>query len=186
MLFRSALQRDTQVVRDVYGKEGYIKTAVNTQVQFLDQPGEVNIVYQIKEDTPRKVGEVRIEGNEVTKSRVIRSYTLLSPGDTFDTVALRQSQQRLVETRLFQMDPANGVQPTVEIDPNNDPDSEFQDILIRVQEAQTGSLMFGVGVNSDAGVGGSLVLNERNFDLFNVPTSWADVRSGREIGRAHV
>ena len=39
-------------------------------------------------------------------------------------------------------------------------------------------MMFGVGVNSDAGVGGSLVLSERNFDLFRVPTSFSDLFSG--------
>jgi hypothetical protein len=33
------------------------------------------------------------------------------------------------------------------------------------EEQQTGSLLFGAGVNSDAGLAGSIVLNEGNFDL---------------------
>jgi protein involved in polysaccharide export with SLBB domain len=40
-------------------------------------------------------------------------------------------------------------------------DMEFKDILVQVQEQPTGSLIFGVGVNSDAGLTGSIVLNER-------------------------
>src|SRR5262249_29171981 len=40
-----------------------------------------------------------------------------------------------------------------------------KDIMSNVQETATGRLMFGVGVNSDAGVVGNVVLNERNFDL---------------------
>ncbi|MDA1014124.1 MAG: BamA/TamA family outer membrane protein [Planctomycetota bacterium] len=47
-----------------------------------------------------------------------------------------------------------------------------------VNEARTGRLMFGVGVNSDAGVIGNIVLDERNFDLFKPPTSWADFVEG--------
>jgi len=45
------------------------------------------------------------------------------------------------------------------------PDRESKDIRVHVQELRTGSLMFGVRVNSDAGLTGSIVLNERNFDI---------------------
>jgi outer membrane protein insertion porin family len=38
--------------------------------------------------------------------------------------------------------------------------------------------MFGVGVNSDAGLTGSIVLNERNFDILRPPTSIDDLLSG--------
>jgi RNA polymerase sigma factor (sigma-70 family) len=53
---------------------------------------------------------------------------------------------------------------------------EPEDILVDVREQRTGSLMFGLGVNSDAGLTGSLLLNERNFDI---PTGWDDVIAGR-------
>ena len=38
--------------------------------------------------------------------------------------------------------------------------------------------MFGVGVNSDAGLVGSIVLDEQNFDWTRCPTSWEDIRNG--------
>jgi outer membrane protein insertion porin family len=44
-----------------------------------------------------------------------------------------------------------------------------EDVQTDVQETRTGTLMFGVGVNSDAGLTGSIVLNERNFDILNSP-----------------
>jgi len=52
------------------------------------------------------------------------------------------------------------------------------DITALVEETQTGRFMFGVGVNSDAGVVGNIVINELNFDLFRWPTSWTDFRDG--------
>jgi outer membrane protein assembly factor BamA len=52
------------------------------------------------------------------------------------------------------------------------------DLDIFVTEAQTGRLMFGVGVNSDAGVVGSFVLEENNFDITRFPTSFADFWNG--------
>src|SRR5262249_44388169 len=58
-------------------------------------------------------------------------------------------------------------------------DSEYKNILVQVKETHTGSLLFGVGVNSDAGLVGSIVLNERNFNLFRPPTSIEDILEGR-------
>lgn len=52
------------------------------------------------------------------------------------------------------------------------------DLDIFVTEAQTGRLMFGVGVNSDAGLVGSFILEENNFDITRPPTSWRDFVEG--------
>jgi hypothetical protein len=49
---------------------------------------------------------------------------------------------------------------------------------VSVREVPTGSLMFGLGVNSDSGFTGSIVLNERNFDIFRPATSVEDLFSG--------
>lgn len=54
----------------------------------------------------------------------------------------------------------------------------FVDVDIDVTEARTGRLMFGVGVNSDAGVIGNIVLQEDNFNILRPPTSWADIVNG--------
>jgi RNA polymerase sigma factor (sigma-70 family) len=59
------------------------------------------------------------------------------------------------------------------------PNSEPKDILVQVQETHTGSLMFGLGVSSDAGLTGSVLLNERSFDILQPPTGFDDLFSGR-------
>ncbi len=48
------------------------------------------------------------------------------------------------------------------------------DLGVHVTEAQTGRLMFGAGVNSNAGVVGQFTLEENNFDITRFPTSWRD------------
>ncbi len=55
---------------------------------------------------------------------------------------------------------------------------EEVDIIFHATEARTGRLMFGVGVNSDAGVVGSIVLTEQNFDILRPPTSLRDLING--------
>lgn len=58
------------------------------------------------------------------------------------------------------------------------PPPEFIDIDAYLAEARTGRLMFGVGVNSDAGVIGNIVLSENNFDISRPPTSFEDIWNG--------
>jgi outer membrane protein insertion porin family len=53
------------------------------------------------------------------------------------------------------------------------------DLDVVLSEAQTGRLMLGVAVNSDAGLVGQILLDEQNFDWARWPTSWDDFASGR-------
>lgn len=64
-------------------------------------------------------------------------------------------------------------QPYVDIDPTM---STPVDVI--VSETQTGRFMFGAGVNSDAGVTGQIVVDERNFDLTAWPTGFRDFVDG--------
>ena len=68
------------------------------------------------------------------------------------------------------------------LDPNVPAFSEqMVDIYVDGTETQTGRLMIGFGVNSDAGVVGNVVVDERNFDWTRIPTSWEDVRHGAAL-----
>ncbi len=49
---------------------------------------------------------------------------------------------------------------------------------VLVEEDRTGRFMFGAGINSDAGLTGQITLDERNFNLFGIPTSWQEVWNG--------
>ncbi|MBW3596419.1 MAG: BamA/TamA family outer membrane protein [Planctomycetes bacterium] len=58
------------------------------------------------------------------------------------------------------------------------PSDSYADIDVIVDEARTGRFMFGVGVNSDAGVTGQIVVDERNFNILRPPTSFDDIING--------
>ncbi len=58
-------------------------------------------------------------------------------------------------------------------------DDRSVDIFVDAAEAQTGRLMLGVAVNSDAGLFGQILLDEQNFDWRRWPRSMNDVVDGR-------
>ncbi len=75
-------------------------------------------------------------------------------------------------------DPPLGPDAIITPNPYSDP-GRTADLTITAQEAQTGRFQFGVGVNSDAGVTGSIVIDERNFDWRRYPQSFDDIWNGR-------
>ncbi|MEX2358465.1 MAG: BamA/TamA family outer membrane protein, partial [Pirellulaceae bacterium] len=75
--------------------------------------------------------------------------------------------------------PPLGPDAIITPNPYEDPGRRYADVMVNAMEGQTGRLQLGVGVNSDAGVTGSIVIDERNFDWRRVPTSFDDVWNGR-------
>jgi outer membrane protein assembly complex protein YaeT len=171
------IKKDVEAIKYYYGETG--RPAVIRENFFYpeDQPGTVRVGYQVvQESTPKRVGTITLIGNEVTKQNVILRELPFYPGQILTYPDVAVAERNLLRLGIFEAN-QEGVRPTVRVVDN--PDSEFQDVEVYVQETRTGSLLFGVGVNSDAGLTGSIVLNERNFDLFRPPTSFADFLDGR-------
>jgi outer membrane protein assembly complex protein YaeT len=175
------LQSDLQKIKDKYGALGHIDAGdggglkVRENVRFLDEPGQVDVVYTIAEGEPFYVGRVLINGNTTTRDNVIRSRLRVYPGDLLDTTALRRSEKNLRSSQLFQTNFQQGTGPT--ITPMGD-GPNIRDLDVRVTEAQTGRILFGIGVNSDAGVLGNVIISEQNFDIMRWPSSFSDLLYG--------
>ncbi len=72
-----------------------------------------------------------------------------------------------------------GIDPSSEISTPYQPPERTTPLIVHLQEARTGKVMIGGSVNSDLGLSGQLVIDERNFDIRRVPRSWDDVWSGK-------
>lgn len=173
---QQSVEGDLSKIRDMYGYRGI---HVSTREHHTElESGQVLVHYEVQERQPARVGEIRLVGNLVTRQDVILNQLEIFPGQILSYPDLRRSEANLARLNIFEMNPESGVRPTVTVlDP--DSDSPVKDILVTVQETATGSLLFGLGVNSDAGLIGSIVLNERNFDITRLPTSLEDILGGR-------
>ncbi len=65
--------------------------------------------------------------------------------------------------------------PPMPVYPGNEP---YVIVDVDAEETQTGRLMIGAGVNSNAGLIGNIVVDEQNFDILRLPRSWDDIRNG--------
>ncbi len=76
------------------------------------------------------------------------------------------------------VDPMAGINSPDLMIPGYRPRERIAPIDVYVQEARTGRIVLGGSVNSDLGVAGQVIIEERNFDFRRLPRSWQDMWSG--------
>jgi outer membrane protein assembly complex protein YaeT len=169
-------QADANRIKTGYGERGYQVAVEELVHEDPNQPGVVQVTYGINGDRgqPKRVGNIKIEGNEITQDHVILRQLGILPGQLLQYTKLEDARVRLSRLGIFDQ----AIPPEVTVIPN-EMDSDFQDVLVKVNETRTGQFMVGAGVNSNAGLNANVAINESNFDLFRFPTSWDDFRTGR-------
>lgn len=167
------IEQSVRAVAEAYGRMGYTDARVEMrrELRELERP-EVDIVLFIIEGKRYRTGEITIQGNDITREPVIARHVQVRPGRPLDMTAIEDTRLRLSQTRLFDPEPGK---TTVTVQP---PEGDLRPVLVEIGETNTGAINFGVGVNSDAGVLGTLSIRQQNFDLFNFPTSWSEVFGG--------
>jgi len=178
------LDRSVKAVREAYGKLGYVDTyEAPSGVVRLEQRDptspQVDLLLVIREGEPFKTGIVQISGNDLTQQKVIRRQITLRPDRPLDMVKLAESKKNIEDLRLFEGagTPLSSVKTTVQpADPAN---PGVRDVLVEVEETNTGNVGFIVGVSSDQGLIGEFRLQQRNFDVADVPDSFDELIKGR-------
>ena len=161
-----------KVIIDAYGALGHIDMRVQTYRIYTEQESVADLLFEVSEGEYAKVGLVKIMNNYLTKDEVIRGRLKLTPGRLFDGAETDRARDRLRKTRIFN-DVKVKIQPE---DPNN---PGIRDVVIEVKEMQTGSVNFGLMAGSDDGVMGTISLNQRNFDLADLPATWSEFWQGK-------
>jgi outer membrane protein insertion porin family len=96
--------KDVNTLIDLYGSQGHVFADVQADLRFLEEPGQLDVVYRIKEGEVFKVGQVNVQvAGEFphTKQTVVLNRLSLRPGDIIDTRKVRDSERRLLASQLF-------------------------------------------------------------------------------------
>ncbi|MEE2719316.1 MAG: outer membrane protein assembly factor BamA [Planctomycetota bacterium] len=166
------LERSRTQLEKAYGVLGYLDARAQLLPVRSESSDEVNVIIEISEGSMANVGLVGINGNFLTKDKVIRRHVKLQSGRRYDATELELSKTRILQTQLF-----NDVKLTVQQPSEENPG--YRDVLVEVKEKNTGSFNFGVGFGSDSGVLGSISLVQNNFDIADVPQTLGELAKGR-------
>lgn len=160
---------DVKAVRDLYGEQGYVDTSVDVKPQLTDEPGQLKLVFSVGEGNQYRVDRIDVVGNVKTKDKVIRRVVPLFPGEVFNMKRMRHGVDRLQQMQYF-----DEVQYHIE-----DGDMPgYKHLVLEVKEGSTGSIRFGGGYSSNFGFLGLVELQQRNFDIADLPHSLGDIIEG--------
>ncbi len=173
------IQTSIVSIREAYWQLGHPDADVNSQELRVpgDRP-EVDLLLTVREGQRVLVGEVIIQGNSITKQRVIRRQLQqadIRPERPLDQGALDRAEKRLNSLRLF--DPAEPARVVVQR--AEDDGTNYRDVLTEVAETDTGSVTFLAAIGSDSGLIGSISIGQRNFDIARTPESLDELLSNQ-------
>jgi len=145
-------------VREYYTSRGYLDAGVRAErVPNMDTRA-IDVVFRVRESEKFYVESIKVEGNTITKTRVIIRELALRPGDVFDLKRMKTSENRLRNTRYF---------GDVRMNPEATNVPGRRDLSVTVSEGRTGNFTFGAGFGSVERAVVYFELTQGNFDLFN-------------------
>ena len=125
---QSKMDADLGLIRDIYGGRGFVFADIRADPRFLEQPGELDLVYNVAEGQRYRVGKinVRIRGEHPhTRHSTILNRLSLRPGDILDIRKLREDERRLKSSSLFAADAAKGDGPRIVFSKPDDDDQQL-------------------------------------------------------------
>lgn len=122
------MDRDVLTIQDAYGGRGYVFADVRAEPRFLEEPGQLDLVYKVEEGARYRVGRINVHiggENPHTRQTAVLNRLSIRPGDIADTRELRASERRLRASAIFQSNPALGNAPRIVFTlPEEDEDGE--------------------------------------------------------------
>ena len=132
------LRADQEYIRTQVADKGYAFAEVKFDLIKNEKEKKVDIVYNIIPGKKVYINDVKISGNNKTLDRVIRRDVYLAPGDLYNLTDFKDSTKKLKRSRFFE---------DVQIEEKRISDDKL-DIIVKVTEAATGSIMMGGGYGS--------------------------------------
>ncbi|MEE2991080.1 MAG: POTRA domain-containing protein [Planctomycetota bacterium] len=114
------MNRGVTKIKDLYGMYGYIYARVIPDPRFTEEPGELDLFFNIKEGEQFRVGKINVHvDGEVTHTRqdVILNRLAFTPGDLINSRKVRTAERLLKRSQLFINNPALGTPPKIVIQP---------------------------------------------------------------------
>jgi outer membrane protein assembly factor BamA len=180
-----AVQHDVKQIIRAYSPLGYVYDPNSTDQAYLQvgkaqypwtaklvyhkEPGTLDLVYEISEGRPFRLGNIHLKGNDNTQDKVVDRELRVQPGQLYNSGELTDAVDRIKALPEF---------TDVKITPiGNAPDT--RDVLVDLSEnAHTAQISFGGQVDSNLGLGGNFKFTQTNFDISKFPNRVEDLWTG--------
>jgi outer membrane protein insertion porin family len=149
----SELRKDQEYIKTQVANKGYAFANVKYNVRPDKEKNTVDLIYNVEAGDKVYINDVIISGNSRTLDRVIRRDIYLAPKDLFNLTDFKDSKNALQRRGYFE---------TVEIKQKRVSATKM-DLIVEVEEAPTGNLIFGGGYGSYDGWMLNVAVNDKNI-----------------------
>ena len=139
--FNAKLVEDTVTgLNEVAGAKGYAFADVSPSFERDAEQKLMNITFRVGESPRVYVERINIQGNTVTRDKVVRREFRINEGDAFNSFKVKRSQDRLQSLGFFQ--------DNLEIKQEQGSSSDRVVLNVDVEEKSTGELQLSAGYSS--------------------------------------
>lgn len=150
----SEVRKDVNLLTAKFANQGYAYTDVNPEPSVDPKNRMVSLTFEIEKKKRVSFEKIQVFGNTKSRDMVVRRELLVSEGELYNATDLNLSRDRLKRTGYFKEVDFTTSRGTTEDKINLD---------VKVEEAPTGALSFGVGYSSLDKIVGSASVSDRNL-----------------------
>ena len=150
----SIVQKDIQRIATFYGDKGYAYVEIVPLTSVDSEKKLAHITFDIHRGKKIYFERITISGNTKTRDKVIRRELKVGEGDLYSATAIKRGRQKLNITGYFK---------ETEFTTSRGTSDDKINLDIKVEEAPTGAISFGVGFSSLEGVVTTGTISERNL-----------------------
>lgn len=150
----SALRRDVNALTEKFANQGYAYVEVEPETESDPKNLLVHVTFDIRKNKQVYYERIQVVGNTKTRDKVIRREVQFAEGELYSLTKMGKSRDRLKRTGFFK---------EVEFTTSRGTTDEKINLDIKVEEAPTGSLTFGIGYSSIEKVVGTASISDRNL-----------------------
>jgi outer membrane protein assembly complex protein YaeT len=148
-------------LEEIYWEHGYNNVVVGYTIRRVQEPGCLDIAFQVTENEQQVVKNIEIEGNRETSDGMIRSQIPLKPGEILDYRETNKSRRQLYDTGAYRLvdiqpQPVGGTRKTAE------GLEQPVELKVRVKEVRPFELRYSGFYDTERGPGGLADFSNRN------------------------
>ena len=150
----SAIRKDINSLTEKFANQGYANVEVTPATSMDEKNLLVHLTFEIEKKKQVSFEKIQIVGNTKTRDKVIRRELRVAEEELYSATGLSKSRDRLKRTGFFK---------EVEVTTSRGSTEEKTNLEIKVEEAPTGAISFGIGYSSIENVVGTAAISDRNL-----------------------
>jgi outer membrane protein insertion porin family len=150
----TAIRKDVNALTEKFANQGYAFVEITPETSVDPKNLLVHLTFDIDKKKRVSFEKIQIVGNTKTRDKVIRRELLMAEGELYNASEMNTSKDRLKRTGYFK---------EVDFSTSRGSTEEKIDVDVKVEEAPTGALTFGVGYSTLESIVGSASISDKNL-----------------------